>query len=267
MIMKIGFVTFYLFSLLICGCTNQEEIIFTGYSSMAPPNSIYFDTLNVSPTLISKEYYGSNLDTNYYWEVFEVSRSKAIILKCSSQSAVAAGNFADSLFIRGQKFSITKLFNGQPIRYRILRILEFKFQSIDYLALIGRDKNEGGNRILNDKVLLVEINNESIDVFCPPLNLDFGLSNAQSYLSDYFCNLNQDDRLDFLQWNQDSIHVYSLFQKGFIRQNEFIKLFQKTKYDDTFYIDKLNSNWPYPLVKTLKKFPDPPNLKFNPSYY
>ncbi len=258
------------FFFLICACkgTNQEEVVFTGFDLFSQRNPILFDTLSINPIMQTKEYFGNSLDSNLFWEIFNVNSDEGVFLKSSSQNAVAAGVYADSLFFKNHKFSVTKLFKEQPIRYRIIQVLRFKFQDANYYVLVGRDKDEGGNRAYNNKILLVEIRNESVKAFCPPLKLDYGLSNVRGDLSDYFCDLNGDEYLDFLQINdKNKIHVYSLQGNTFVKQKEFIQLYQKSELESIFYIDKSKSNWPYPIHNGAKKQTKVSEPKFDPSYY
>lgn len=266
----------FLFNLLIlflyaysCGSEGKEEVLFTGYDPLDSSTLIQFDTLKVSPILVGKEIYGGILDTSYYWDIYEVNRDKKIFLKCSSYSAYATDSFADTLIIDKFKFSILDLFNGNIVLYRIVQILEFKFDGVAYLALIGKDKSEGGNRAFNNKVILARFQKDSVNVFCPPLNLDHGLSNVQGFLSNYFCNINHDEYLDFLQWDfsEDTINIYSLVNGNFVKQKEFIKLYKKDPLDESLFIDKAHSNWPYPYFKSLDKFPDAFVFEFPSSYY
>ncbi len=257
---------FFLFC--ISACTNKEEIKFTGYDPIDPTRAIDFDTLAINPVLLEhRDYPDPFVDTSYYWDIYSINKELQLIHVASSNSMLITDKVDDSLMIGDFKCSISNFFDRQTMEIRITQILQFEFKATKFLAIVTQDMFEGGNRSIDSKVILIERKIDSIWAICPPMLLP-GHGNVQSFLGHYFCDLNADEDLDFLQWNKgDTIKLYSLVNHQFVKQKEFIKLYKDDPFSKYSLIDQRNSHWPYPYFKSSSKFGEDYHYDYHHPYY
>jgi hypothetical protein len=240
---------FLLLAVLFISCKNKKEIPFTGFEPFEHSSKIQFDTIRLNPVYLYRKKYDQQLPDYYAWDVFRLNEEYDILHFCSSGTALDFGDARDSISINGRTLSLSSFFNGDGYEFRILQILKFKFEQENYFLLIGTDILENGNRLFDNTIFLIQESITSSTVLCPPLNLRG--NNTHSFLPYYINDFNQDKRLDFLHLDlNDTIALYSVVNDRFVRQNEFIKLYRRNEDKGILYIDKANSNWPYPFFKS-----------------
>jgi hypothetical protein len=215
---------------------------------------IIFEEIEINPIRLSINY-DAQLDSSFFTSSYLLCSDFNVVHHCSSSTALATGNFNDTITILNASFPLSSYFKDAVVKIRVQKVEKFMFEGLTYLVLVCEDQYEGGNRIIDQVVFIARITiDKQIQLFCPPLNINNGNSNTQPLGLLNINDFDEDKHLDFLQWNEnDTIFMYSIYEQNLEKRREFIKMKRKSENQSISVMDGENSNWPFLIPVFLAK--------------